>query len=316
MVKTSNKLISIIIPCFNEEGNIKPMYERLNTVLRNYNTEIIFIDDCSNDNTLANIEQISGMDDRVRFVSFSRNFGHQSAIKAGLDYAKGDCVISIDADLQHPPQIIEDLIKKWEDGYEVVYTVRLDDHNTAFFKKRTAKVFYSLLNSLSDVNIDKGTADFRLLDRRIVEIFRNSISEYHLFYRGLISWVGYNQIGLPYSPNVRLTGNSKFTYIKMLSFALDGITSFSIRPLKLASVTGLLITFVATIYAIYVLYAAIFTEHVVQGWSSVLISILFLGGMNMVLLGIIGEYIGKIYMQSKKRPHYLVKKGNIHINKL
>jgi len=304
-------VISIVVPCYNEEGNIEILYKKIKNVLPHEKIEYIFVDDNSSDNTLSIIENLSKTDSSVKFISFSRNFGHQNALRAGLQYASGNCVISMDADLQHPPEMLQSLIDKWSEGYDIVYTVRKDIENVSAFKKLTASVFYKLMNRFSEVEIKKGSADFRLLDRKIVDILVEDITEYHLFYRGLISWIGYKQIGIEYVPHARFSGKTKYTLRKMLSFAANGITSFSIKPLKVAVLLGILISFVSVIYAIYVLYISIFTDTAIEGWTSVILSVLFIGGINMILLGIIGEYIGKLYIQSKKRPYFLIKKTNI-----
>ncbi len=311
MSKNNKYQISIVIPCYNEEGNIKILYDNINLILSEYNTEIVFVDDNSKDNTLSIIQDLADEDPRVKYVSFSRNFGHQSALRAGLEYASGDCVISMDGDMQHPPELLPQLIKKWEEGYDIVYTMRKDVENVSFFKKVTSSLFYKLINSLSDIEINEGSADFRLLDKRIVKVLVNDITEYHLFYRGLISWIGYKQAGIEYIPNKRFSGKTKYSVGKMINFAIDGITSFSIKPLKLAILLGLFLSVLSGLYGLYALYMSIFTDETVKGWTSVLLSILFIGGVNMILLGIIGEYVGKLYIQSKKRPYFLVKKTNI-----
>lgn len=312
MIMDKEKItISIVIPCYNEEGNIEILYNQINNFLPDTTIEYIFVDDNSNDNTLNIIEHLSKINTNVKYLSFSRNFGHQSALRAGLEYSTGDCVISMDADLQHPPELLQTLINKWKEGYDIVYTIRKDIENVSIFKKATSAFFYRLINSLSDIEINQGSADFRLLDKRIVRVLTNDITEYHLFYRGLISWIGYNQIGIEYVPNKRFSGKSKYSFMKMVNFAIDGITSFSIKPLKLAILLGLLLSVLSGIYGVYVLGMSIFTDETVKGWSSVLLSILFIGGVNMVLLGIIGEYMGKLYIQSKNRPYFLIKKTNI-----
>lgn len=311
MIANNESAISIVIPCYNEEGNIEILFNQINNILSNTKIEYIFVDDNSNDNTLSIIENLSKINVNVKYLSFSRNFGHQSALRAGLEYATGDCVISMDADLQHPPELLKTLISKWKEGYDIVYTIRKDVENVSIFKKVSSTFFYKLINSLSDVEINQGSADFRLLDKRIVQVLITNITEYHLFYRGLISWIGYKQIGVEYIPNKRFSGNSKYSIWKMISFAIDGITSFSIKPLKLAILLGLLLSVLSGVYGIYVIGMSIFTNETVKGWSSVLLSILFIGGINMILLGIIGEYIGKLYIQSKNRPYYLIKKTNM-----
>jgi len=203
------------------------------------------------------------------------------------------------------------LIDKWSEGYDIVYTVRKDIENVSKFKKVTASVFYKLINNLSDIEIKQGAADFRLIDKKIVRILVDDITEYHLFFRGLISWIGYKQTFIEYIPNKRFSGTTKYSLSKMINFAIEGITSFSIRPLKLAILMGITISFLSALYGIYALIMAIFTDETLKGWASVLVSILFIGGINMILLGIVGEYIGKLYIQSKKRPYFLIKKTNI-----
>jgi glycosyltransferase involved in cell wall biosynthesis len=307
----NNPIISIVIPCYNEEGNIEALFQKIEACLPEKNVEYIFVDDNSSDETIQVITALARVNSSVKYLSFSRNFGHQSALRAGLEYASGDCIISMDADLQHPPELLHALIDKWIEGYDIVFTIRKDIENISWFKKTTSSLFYNFINNLSDVEIKKGSADFRLLDKRIAKVLVHDIPEYHLFYRGLISWIGYRQIGIEYIPSKRLSGQSKYSFIKMLSLALDGITSFSIRPLKLAILLGLLLSALSGIYGIYALAMAIFTNETVRGWTSVMLSILFIGGINMILLGIIGEYIGKIYIQSKNRPYFLIKETNI-----
>lgn len=287
------------------------MYQKIKESLPGTLIEFIFVDDNSNDKTLNILEVLSQKDLNVKYVSFSRNFGHQSALRAGLEYSTGDCVISMDGDLQHPPELLQSMIDKWKEGYDIVYTIRKDVENVSNFKKITANVFYKLINNLSDIEIKPGAADFRLLDKKIVRILVDDISEYHLFYRGLVSWIGYKQTFIEYIPNKRHSGETKYSISKMINFAIDGITSFSIRPLKLAILLGMILSFISAIYGIYVLGMAVFTDEALKGWPSLLISVLFIGGINMILLGIIGEYIGKLYIQSKKRPYFLIKKTNI-----
>jgi len=310
----NSKIISIVIPCYNEEGNIELLYTEINKFLFDYQVEYIFIDDNSKDKTVSIIENLSKINTNVKYISFSRNFGHQSALRAGLEYSTGDCVISMDADLQHPPELLQTIVNKWKEGYDIVYTVRKDIENISVFKKNTASFFYKLINSLSEIEIKQGSADFRLLDRRIVQVLIKDITEYHLFYRGLISWIGYKQIGVEYVPNKRFSGKSKYSVLKMLNLAIDGITSFSIRPLKLGIYLGLSLSIFSAFYALYALIMSFFTSETIKGWTSILLSVLFIGGVNMILLGIIGEYIGKLFIQSKKRPYFLIKKTNINID--
>lgn len=311
MTQVKKQIISVVIPCYNEDGNIELLYNKIKSSTENETIEYVFIDDNSSDSTLSVIKKLSEEDSSVKYISFSRNFGHQSALKAGLENATGDCVISIDADLQHPPGIIIALINKWREGYDIVYTIRKDIANTNPLKKVTASLFYRLINRLSEVKIEKGAADFRLLDRKIVNILIEDISEYHLFYRGLVSWVGFEQFGIEYVPEKRFTGKTKYSIQKMISFAVTGITSFSVKPLKFAILLGAFISFVSLIYSIYILYVWFFTDKAIEGWTSVILSVLFIGGVNMILLGVIGEYIGKIFIQTKNRPHYIIKQTNI-----
>jgi len=310
--KTNSK-ISIIIPCYNEEGNIKPLYEKIKNSLQGLFIEIIFLDDHSFDKTLTVIEELAKNDTVVKYISFSRNFGHQNSLRAGMEYSTGECVICMDSDLQHPPEILPSLIDKWIDGYDIVYTKRIDGEGTSSLKKMTSSLFYRIINALSEIKFQPGTADFRLVDRGIVDILIKEFSEYHLFYRGLINWVGYKQIGIDYIANRRFSGEPKYSYRKMVTFAINGITSFSIKPLKLATLLGLSISLIALFYAMYALAMSIFTDKTVTGWTSVIISVLLLGGINMVLLGIIGEYLGKLYIQGKKRPYYLIEKTNLQL---
>lgn len=303
--------ISVVIPCYNEEGNIDLLYSKIKDTLPEYTVEFVFIDDNSNDKTLSILEELSKKDTNVKYVSFSRNFGHQNALRAGLEYSTGDCVISMDGDLQHPPEMLPIMIEKWKEGYDVVYTVRKDIENVSKFKKITASLFYNLINNLSDIEIKQGSADFRLLDKKIVRILVDDITEYHLFYRGLISWIGYSQTCIEYVPHKRFSGTTKYSLKKMINFAIDGITSFSIRPLKLAILLGLFLALFSAVYGLYALFTDIFTNETQKGWTSLMLVILFIGGINMILLGIIGEYIGKLYIQSKKRPYFLIKKTNV-----
>jgi glycosyltransferase involved in cell wall biosynthesis len=313
MNENSRIKVSIVIPCYNEEGNIEILYNQIKQLLANYTIEYLFVDDNSTDKSLEIIESLSGKDQNVKYLSFSRNFGHQSALRAGLEFSTGDCVISMDADLQHPPEMLLKMLNKWKEGYDIVYTIRKDIENVSFFKRITASGFYKLINYLSDTEIKEGSADFRLIDKRIVKILVNDITEYHLFYRGLISWIGYRQASIDYIPNRRYSGKTKYSVLKMFNLALNGITSFSIKPLKIAILFGLALSVLSGIYGLYVLWISVFTDETVQGWTSVILSVLFIGGVNMILLGIIGEYIGKIYIQIKKRPHYLIKTSNIGI---
>lgn len=304
-----NKQVSIVIPSFNEEGNVEIICNKLINLIGKNDLEIIFVDDGSTDNTLLNIKRLAKKYSCVKYLSFSRNFGHQSALKAGLDYSRGDCVVSIDCDLQHPPELIIKMIEKWKKGYDIVYTVR-DDSRTPFLKKVMAAIFYKLINSLSDLDIEPGAADFRLLDRRVVEIIKAN-NERALFLRGLINWVGFKSFSLKYLPNKRYSGVTKYSFKKMLLLATDGITSFSTKPLKLSTYLGFFLSLFSSLYAIYAIIMHYTNTKVISGWTSVIISILFLGGIQLLILGIIGEYLGKLFVETKKRPLYIIEKKKL-----
>lgn len=307
---TKNAFISIVVPAFNEETNVKVLAEKVGEVLGNrYKYELIFIDDGSSDNTLAVLKQLHAKHEHIHYLSFSRNFGHQSALKAGLDAATGDCVISMDADLQHPPILLPTLIQKWEEGYDIVYTQREESEDLSFFKRKTSAWFYQTLNKLSDIELEAGTADFRLMDRRVVNVVKNT-GESNLFLRGFIAWIGFKQYKIPYQPDARFSGASKYTFKKMFALAINGITSFSIKPLQIATYLGATISMLAFLYGLYAIYAHVFTDKAQTGWTSILTSVLFIGGLQLLVLGIIGEYLGKVLMQTKSRPDYLVRESS------
>ena len=305
------KKIAIVIPSFNEEGNIEIMAKSIKDTMQvlPYDYEVIFVDDGSSDNTLIKLKELSQSYDNLFFVELSRNFGHQNALKAGVDIANANAVITMDGDMQHPPELIPELLKKWEEGYDVVYTRREDDKSNSFIKRKTSKGFYSVMNYLSEVKFEPGTADFRLMDEKVVAVFTD-FSENELFIRGLVSWLGFKQFALDYIPAERFSGKSKYTMKKMMRFAIQGITSFSTRPLHIAIFLGVGLSLFAFVFYIgYVLYSMYF-GHVISGWASVISTIVFFGGLNLIVLGIIGMYIGKLFIQSKQRPNYLIRSTN------
>lgn len=307
------KNITIVIPSYNEESNIEKLLESLNEVIvsLNYNFKILFVDDGSRDGTILKLKSLAREQHNLFYIELSRNFGHQNALKAGIDYAKlnSDAVISMDGDLQHPPALIPELIARWEEGYDVVYTVRAETESLSYFKNKTSKWFYSLMNKLSEIKFEPGTADFRLIDKRVAEVF-SDFTENELFIRGIINWVGFSQYAVDYMPQDRYSGKSKYTLSKMIRFAIQGITSFSTRPLYFAVFLGLgLSIFSIIFFSIYVGYSLYF-GHPISGWASVITAIVFFGCLNLIVLGIIGIYIGKLFMQSKGRPNYLVKNTN------
>jgi len=302
-----NPFISVVIPCYNEAGNIAALYAVLQPILDKYpKYEIIFVDDGSKDKTIERITTIAKQDSQVKLIGLSRNFGHQNALKAGIDHALGHCVISLDADLQHPPEVIPQLISKWQEGYEVVFTTRKEDADLPWMKRTASALFYQIAQKLSSVQIEKGAADFRLLDRSVVDALK-PLNESYLFIRGLVSWVGFRQTAISYVANNRFSGSTNYTYRKMLALALSGITSFSIRPLQLSIILGSVIAAFAGIYGIYVIYSFAFTQNALPGWASTTASVLFIGGVQLIMLGILGEYVGKGFMEGKRRPNYIIR---------
>lgn len=303
--------VSVVIPSFNEEGNIEVLAMRLVQVLKAtpYAYEVIFVDDGSSDGTLQKLQSMSDIDSNLYFVELSRNFGHQNALKAGYDYADGDCIISMDSDMQHPPEMITQFLEKWEEGYDVVYTLREYQDETTIFKTKTSDLFYKMINSLSDTKLEKGTADFRLIDRKVANVL-SSLNESGLFIRGLIKWLGFKQYAIAYQCDARFSGKSKYNLKKMVKFAVQGITAFSVRPLYMATGIGLFFSLLATLYIPYILISY-FTGHAVSGWTSILATIVFFGGIQLMVLGIIGMYLGKLFMQSKQRPNYIIRSTNL-----
>ena len=302
------KLISIVIPVFNEDSNIHELYRRLGKVVMTLDDsyEVIFVDDGSKDRTLDLLKEICDKDKQVKVVSFSRNFGHQIAITAGMEYASGDAVIVMDADLQHPPEVIPQLLTQWEKGFEVVSTIREDVKDIGPFKKLTASLFYKILNRISDTAIQENAADFRLVDRKVITALQ-TINERGRFVRGLISWVGFNQTFIKFVADERYAGTTKYSFKKMLKFALDGITTFSTLPLRIATHLGIIATIIPLPYAIHAIYLRLFTNRAVAGWASILVAVVFLGGVQLITIGIIGEYIARIYDEVKGRPLYIIR---------
>lgn len=307
----SGKKISVIVPCFNEEEGLKVFNKTLMAALpEKYTYEIIYVNDGSSDRTYQVIVELANENPQIKYISFSRNFGHQNALKAGYDYASGDCAISLDADLQHPPEIIPILIKEWEEGFEIVNTFRHDHQSISFAKKTTSGLFYKLMNTLSDVTIENGMADFRLIDKKVMKQLK-LFQENYLFFRGIIPWMGFKQTVVPFTANKRFAGATKYTFKKMVKFASTGVTAFSVKPLKISIYLGTFIALGAFLYGLFALYVHLFTNHAVTGWTSVIISVLFVGGINLLMLGIIGEYLGKLFIENKRRPNYLISDTNM-----
>ena len=309
------KKISVVIPMYYEEEVAEECYKRMTGVLKgieNYEYEIIFVNDGSKDKTLSILEKIANEDKNVKVISFSRNFGHQCAVTAGLQYVTGDAIVIIDADLQDPPELIPEMLKLWEDGNEVIYGKRKTREGESKFKLLTAKMFYNTLNALSDVDIPKDTGDFRLVDRKVVDVI-NSLPEHNKFLRGLFSWVGFEQKAFEYERKERFAGKTKYPLKKMLKLASDGIIGFSTKPLKIVEGLGVFSIIMSFIILIYSLLSYAFSWHsLAAGWTSIMVTLTFLGGSILVSLGMIGEYIARIYDESKARPQYIIdKKINI-----
>lgn len=310
MTGDNNKKISFVIPVFNEAANIGVLLHELNEVLRNmpYTFEFIFVDDGSRDNSLDLIKKFAQDDPRIFYIELSRNFGHQYALKAGLDICSGDGVISMDCDLQHPPEVVKDLIAKWEEGFDVVYTRRRDDNSLPWLKRRTSTLFYDLLNTISDIKLEHGTADFRLMNRNALDAFSH-LNESDLFIRGLVKWAGFRQTAIDYEPNPRYSGRSKYNLKKMISFGLKGMTSFSVRPLQMIASLGMLLFFISMVLAPYAIISYLMGKAV-SGWTSLMISVIFFGSLQLLMTGVVGLYISKLVIQSKHRPLYFIRDTN------
>ena len=305
------KKVSVVIPMYYEEEVAEECYKRVKSVLNsleNYDHEIVFINDGSKDKTLEILEQIANKDEKIRVISFSRNFGHQCAVTAGIKYVTWDAIVIIDADLQDPPELIPEMLKYWEDGFEVIYGKRKSREGESKFKLLTAKLFYKTLNSLSDVEIPKDTGDFRLVDRKVIDVI-NSLPEHNKFLRGLFSWVGFNQTAFEYERKERFAGKTKYPLKKMIKLAGDGILSFSTKPLKVVGILGglsVIISFIVLIYSI--LSYAFNWNNLTPGWTSLMVTITFLFGITLISIWMLSEYIARIYDEVRGRPQYIIKK--------
>jgi glycosyltransferase involved in cell wall biosynthesis len=304
------KKISFVIPVFNEAANVGVLLQELNDTLRDipYALEFIFIDDGSRDHALEILKGLAETDPRVYYIELSRNFGHQHALKAGLDVCSGDCVITMDSDLQHPPPVVKELIKRWEEGFDVVYTRRRDDKNLPWLKRKTSAFFYDLLNTISDIELEPGTADFRLMNRNVLDAFSH-LNESDLFIRGLVKWAGFRQTAVDYEPSPRFAGQSKYNLKRMISFGLKGITSFSVRPLQMIASLGMLLFFISMVLAPYAIISYLMGKAV-SGWTSLMISVIFFGSLQLLMTGVVGLYISKLVIQSKHRPLYFIRDTN------
>ncbi len=304
--------LSVIIPSYNEEKNVGIMHERLTKTLSEITDsyEMIFVNDCSKDQTLLRIKELAERDSHVKYLSFSRNFGHQIAVSAGLDFCTGEAVVIIDGDLQDPPELITQMYERYKEGYKVVYAKRKTREGETWFKKATAKIFYRLLASMTSIDIPVDVGDFRLIDRVIVEHLRN-MPEKSKYIRGQIAWIGYKQTFVEYHRDARLYGTTNYPLKKMLRFALDGITAFSDKPLKIASGLGIFSAIVSLLALVYALVSHFCFHATITGWTSLILSVLFIGGVQLITIGIIGEYIARINNDVRNRPLYILDEKNI-----
>ncbi len=303
----NSPVFTIIAPIFNELENLPILHERISNVMdqSGHSWELVLVDDGSTDGSTDMIREIAKKDERIRPVIFARNFGHQIAVTAGLDYSRGQAVVIIDADLQDPPEVILKLIEKWQEGFEVVYAVRSEREGETFFKKITASVFYRLIFRITDVKIPMDTGDFRLMDRKVVNVM-NSMREHHRFLRGMSAWVGFKQIGVTYKRAARLAGETKYPFKKMMKLALTAITGFSYVPLQIATYMGFISAGISLIAIPVVILMRMLGSQQFTGQATTLIAVLFLGGVQLISLGILGAYIGRIYDEVKGRPLYIV----------
>jgi glycosyltransferase involved in cell wall biosynthesis len=303
--------LSVVVPLYNEANNIGALYDRIKSTLisLNLNHEIIFINDGSSDQTLPLIIGLSITDSTVKYIDFSRNFGHQNAISAGIQWASGKKIVIMDGDGQDPPEFIPALYQKSQEGFEVVYAKRKKRQGEGWLKKITAKIFYRILARITNIEIPVDTGDFRIIDHKIQKILAQ-MPEQQKYIRGQIAWIGFNQTFLEYDREERMSGSTKFTYRKMIRFALDGISAFSTWPLKVATISGFIVSFIAFLIIIYSLYQKFF-GYTIVGWTSMQISILFLGGIQLLGIGILGEYLGRVSENVKNRPHYIIRDTNL-----
>jgi glycosyltransferase involved in cell wall biosynthesis len=312
MPDSARPVLSVVVPLYNERGNVAPLLERLGAVTQRlrdaYDFEIVLVNDGSTDGTLTAIRGEMQRRPHIVLVNLSRNFGHQLAATAGMEIARGDAIVLMDGDLQDPPELIDAFVRKWREGYDVVYAVRRSRQGESRFKVWTARMFYRVIKRLTKVSIPLDTGDFRLMSRRVVEALRRS-PERHRFLRGMVSWVGFNQVAVEYDRDVRHAGTTKYPLPKMIRFAMDGITSFSDIPLRFASYFGFTVSAVAFIYALIVVAFKLFSlkpPGYTPGWASTIVAVLFLGGVQLMSLGILGEYLGRVYDEVKGRPLYLI----------
>lgn len=311
----SRPFLSVVIPALNEADNLPVLHERLGTMMERVGVdrwEMLVVDDGSTDGTLDVLRSLAADDPRVRYISLSRNFGHQPALRAGMDHTRGDCVVAMDADLQHPPALVAQMLDKWRDGFDVISTLREDVKQAGLFKRVTSGGFYRLLNLLGEVRIEPGSADFYLLDAAVVDAIR-ALPESEVFFRGMLPWLGFRCQRVVYRPDPRLHGHSKYRLRKMFSLALTGIMATSIQPLRFATYLAAIVAGLTLAYGVWVLlsYLGIFgVSHTVPGWTSVILVVAVLGAMQLLVLGIIGEYLGRVLRETRRRPAYIIRATN------
>ena len=307
----NHPIVSLIIPCHNESDNLHALYERVHTVMENTGKswELVCVNDGSKDDTLDQLLSLHQIDPRVVVIDLSRNFGKEAALTAGLDHAYGDCAIPLDADLQDPPELIPELLAKWEEGYDVVNAVRLSRDGESWLKRASAHAFYRIINRMSDVDIPADTGDFRLLSRSVLEAIKK-LPERRRFMKGLFAWVGFHTASVHYHREPRYAGKTTWNYWRLWNFAVEGITSFSQVPLQLAAHLGLFVSVLAFLYAVYLIIGTIVYGNPVKGYPSMMVTLLFLGGVQLIALGVIGEYLGRIYEETKGRPVYLIRSAS------
>lgn len=306
------KSISILIPAYNEEDVLEQCYQRTVHVinkLENFNFEVLFVNDGSKDQTLSIIKSFRMIDDRISYVDLSRNFGKETAMIAGLDYATGDAVVLMDADLQDPPELIPELIAYWEQGYDDVYAKRRNRDGETWLKKFTSAQFYRILQKTTRIPIQRDTGDFRLLDRRVVDALRQ-LRETQRYTKGMFSWIGFNKKEILFDRDPRAAGTTKWHYASLINLAIEGITSFTVAPLRLSSIVGVLVSFFAFIYMLFIIAKTLIFGNSVDGYASLMTVILFLGGLQLLSIGIIGEYLGRVFNETKRRPLYFVDEYN------
>lgn len=321
-MENKKRLVTIMVPAYNEQDVLDLLYTRLKKIIdeqENYDFEVLFINDGSKDNTLSIIQELRKKDNRICYLNLSRNYGKEIAMIAGLDYAKGDCLVIIDADLQDPPELIPEMLKYWEQGYDDVYARRKSRKGESFLKKSTSKIYYKTLQSITNIEIQKDTGDFRLLDRRCVEALK-AIRESQRYTKGLFSWIGYHKKELLFDREPRAAGQTKWNYGKLINLSIDGLTSFTTAPLRWSAIIGLLTSLVGFIYMLVIIFKTIVYGIDVPGYSSTMVVILFLGGIQLIFLGVIGEYLGRAFYETKGRPLYFIdryndeKETNLHLN--